>query len=347
MLYVTTRNHRDSYTAQRALSEQRGPDGGLYIPFRVNPFSPEETAGLSALTFNQCLAKMLNLLFHTRLHETDLDYCIGRRPVQLVPMSHRIVIGECWHSSGREFARMVRSISGIVRADGNPSAQPGAWLETGVRIGVLFGIYGELVRSGVIAPGAAVDVSVVSGDFSAPMSVWYARAWGLPIGNIVCCCNENSAVWELIYHGQLRTDGISVPTATPEADVTLPDGLECLISSACGEAEALRFVDSCRIGKVYAPPEIVLRKLREGMQVSVVSGERMMATIPSVYATNSYLLSPYAALSYAGVLDYRVRTGETRCALVLVERNPLCDADTVAGAMKMTAGELAGLSRKQ
>ena len=188
---------------------------------------------------------------------------------------------------------------------------------------------------------------MVSGDFSAPMSAWYARAWGLPIGNIVCCCNENSAVWELIYHGQLRTDGISVRTATPEADVTLPDGLERLISSACGEAEALRFVDSCRIGKVYAPPEAVLRKLREGIWVSVVSGERMSSTIPSVYATNSYLLSPYAALSHAGLLDYRVGTGETRCALVLAERNPLCDVDTVASAMKMNAGEIAGLSGKQ
>ena len=347
MQYVTTRNHHECYTAQRALTERRGPDGGLYIPFRLDPFSPEETEGLSALTFNQRMVKILNLLFDTRLHETDLGYAIGRHPVRLVPMSHRILIGECWHSSGREFARMVRGISRLIRGDGNPSAQPGAWVDIGVRIAALFGIYGELVRSGEISPGAAVDISVVSGDFSAPMSAWYARAWGLPIGNIVCCCNENSAVWELIYHGQLRTDGISVRTATPEADVTLPEGLERLISSACGEAEALRFVDSCRIGKVYAPPEAVLRKLREGIWVSVVSGERMSSTIPSVYATNSYLLSPYAALSHAGLLDYRVGTGETRCALVLAERNPLCDVDTVASAMKMNAGEIAGLSGKQ
>ena len=347
MLYVTTRNHRDSYTAQRALTEQRGPDGGLYIPFRVEPFSQSEIESMAALTFNQRLAMMLNYLFQTRLSAQELDFALGRYPVRLVPMSHRILIGECWHSSGREFQRMARSISGIIRRDTSPSAQPGQWLETGARIAILFGVYGELLRSDIMGSDKRMDISVVSGDFSAPMSAWYARAWGLPIGNIVCCCNENSAVWDLIYHGQLRTDGISVPTATPKADVTLPEGLECLISSACGETEALRFVDCLRTGKVYVPQEASLRRFREGIQVSVVSGERTMATIPSVYATSAYLLSPYAALAYAGLLDYRVRTGETRCALVLAERNPLCDAVTVANAMNGTVAELQELLTKQ
>ena len=42
MLYVTTRNNRDAYTAQRVLRENRGPDGGLYVPFREPVFSREE-----------------------------------------------------------------------------------------------------------------------------------------------------------------------------------------------------------------------------------------------------------------------------------------------------------------
>lgn len=335
MLYVTTRNHRDSFTAQRALTEQRGPDGGLYIPFRVNPFPSEEVEALAKLSFNQCVARILNYLFHSRVSDSDLDYCVGSRPVHLEPMSHRIVMGECWHSSGKAFSRMVRNLSGLLRADGNSSVQPGKWLETGVRIAVLFGIYGELLRSGGLNTDKSFDISVASGDFSAPMSAWYARAWGLPVGNIVCCCSENSAVWELIYHGQLRTDALSACTAAPEAAAALPEGLECLISSACGEEEALRFVEAWRMGKVYCPRESALQRIRKGMHVSVISEDRMLSTIPSVYATNSYLLSPGAAIAYAGLLDYRVRTGETRCGLVFAERNPLLDAEAVARAMKI------------
>ena len=46
MLYVTTRNNRDAYTAQRVLRENRGPDGGLYVPFREPVFSREEIDAL-------------------------------------------------------------------------------------------------------------------------------------------------------------------------------------------------------------------------------------------------------------------------------------------------------------
>ena len=62
----------------------------------------------------------------------------------------------------------------------------------------------------------------------------------------------------------------------------------------------------------------------------------MLSTIPSVYATNSYLLSPGSAIAYAGLLDYRVRTGETRCGLVLAERNPFPVEEAAARAMKIS-----------
>ena len=51
MLYVTTRNNRDAYTAQRVLRENRGPDGGLYVPKDFPHFSMEEIAALGALDY--------------------------------------------------------------------------------------------------------------------------------------------------------------------------------------------------------------------------------------------------------------------------------------------------------
>ena len=45
MLYVTTRNDQEVYTAQRALREGRGPDGGFYVPFRDPVFPEEDTQG--------------------------------------------------------------------------------------------------------------------------------------------------------------------------------------------------------------------------------------------------------------------------------------------------------------
>ena len=98
MLYVTTRNNRDAYTAQRVLRENRGPDGGLYVPFREPVFSREEIDALKEKSFHQCVAEVLNRLFNTKLTRWDVEFCVGRYPVRLVNLPQRIIAGECWHN---------------------------------------------------------------------------------------------------------------------------------------------------------------------------------------------------------------------------------------------------------
>lgn len=340
MLYVTTRSNRDAYTAQRALCENRGPDGGLYLPFRSPRFSQADIEALAGKSFNKCVAELLNLMFNTKLTQWDVDFCVGRYPVRLVNMPQKVIIAESWHNPDWEFDRMVRSLVTSIRADGDADAAISDWAEIGVRIAVLFGVFGELMRAGIAGKDKTVDISVVAGDFSAPMSAWYAREWGLPIGNIVCCCNENGNLWDLIHHGQLRTDVLSIKTATPEADITLPVGLERLVYASGGSLEVQRYLEVTRRGGMYCPNDGVLAKLRKGIHVSVVSDRRMESTIPSVYGNSSYVLSPYGALAYAGLLDYRAKTGESRHAIVLVEKSPLCDGETVAKAMGISVAEL-------
>ena len=60
MLYVTTRDNRETYTANRALTESRGPDGGFYVPFRMPVFSEEEIRSLGDKSFGQCVSEVLN-----------------------------------------------------------------------------------------------------------------------------------------------------------------------------------------------------------------------------------------------------------------------------------------------
>lgn len=333
MLYVTTRNNRDAFTAQRVLRENRGVDGGFYLPFKKPQFSAEEIQAFSEKSFNQCVADILNLLFNLKLTSWDVDFCIGRYPVRLEPLGHRIIMAEPWHNPDWSYERLVRNLNSCLSKEGNISSN---WTNIAVRIAVLFGIYGQLRRMGI----ASADISLLSGDFSAPISAWYARQMGLPIENIICCCNENNTLWDLICHGQMRTDSISIPSAVPDADVVLPADLERLIYECGGLEEVASYLDACRRGAIYYPNDAVLKKLRKGIFVSVVSSPRMETTIPSVYRTHQYLLSPYSALAYDGLLDYRAKSGETRHAVVLAEKCPIQDAETVANALGITADEL-------
>lgn len=339
MLYATTRSNRDAFTPQRILSERRGADGGLYIPFRDPRFTEEELDALGQKSFSQCVAELLNLQFNTKFTSWDVDLAVGRYPVRLKKLSQRIVMAELWHNPDWRFSGMVSHLARNIGAEPD-TRREGDWVCIGVRIAVLFGIYGELKRAGMADRDNPFDVSCVSGDFSGPISAWYARKWGLPVGNIICCCNENSDVWNLICHGQFRTDTVAKKTTTPDADVVLPESLERLICAALGREEAARYVTCIHTGATYYVEDSLLQQLRRGLYVAVVSQPRVQSTIPSLYANCGYVLSPYDALSYGGLLDYRSKTGARRHAVVLSEKSPRWDLNMVASSLQTTPQKL-------
>ena len=324
MLYVTTRSNSETFTSNRALTENRGPDGGLYVPLHMPCFTPEEIKGLKDKPLGQRMADVLNLFFGTRLSGWDLDLTIGKSPVRLVPVGRRELLVESWHNPEGNFDWLVRSLSEALT--GIQEDFDSEWLSVAARIGVLFCAFGALMEQGI---AGKVDVSVPSGDFSGCVAAWYARQMGLPIGNIICCCNENGAPWDLIHRGELRTNSVALRTSTPLCDQVIPRDLERLVFACGGYPQAESYVLAVRRGGMYCPDEATAKKLREGLFVSVIGERRMKSTI---YTTTSRIIGPYTALAYSGLLDYRARTGESRYALILSERSPLCDGDTVAEA---------------
>ncbi len=320
MRYTSTRNSSLTHTARKALSEGRSPDGGFFVPAPGESIGRDLLPYLPGRPFNDTVALVLNRLWDTSFSAHDVRLAVGRTPVRLTALANRILVGECWHNLDETYDRLVKNITAHFCPDA--SLVSGSWAEISVGIAVLFGIFGELMGKGLASEERKVDVSLVSADFSLAMAAWYARNWGLPIGNIVCCCNENNALWNLFTHGMLRTDGVSFITPTPRADVCVPLSLERLVYECCGQRETARYVERVRKGESYYPDDAMLQKLRRGMYVSVVSTPRMLDIIPNAFTTHGYLLSPYSALAYGGLLDYRAVTGESRRGLLLAEEAP-------------------------
>lgn len=338
MLYVTTRNNKDTFTAHRALTENRAPDGGFYIPFRMPRFDKEQIESLAKRPFSQCTADILNLLFGTRLTAFDVDFSIGRCPVRMVNLSHRILLGETWHNLEWDFDRMVNNL--YQKVTGTEDSPPTDWFRISVRIAVLFGFFGKLMRKEIADVKAPVDVAVLSGDFSTPMAAWYARSWGLPIANIVICCNDNNNPWELLHHGEMRTNVVAVRTGTPDGDYAVPTDLERFVHECGGHREVNRYVEICRAGRMYIPSDFVYENMQQGMYASVVGEARVRSAIPNVYRTHDQVLDPYAALIYSGLLDYRAGTGESRSALILSDKGPGRDPEAIASTMGISVEEL-------
>jgi len=333
LLYVTTRNHQDAFTTPHVLVADRGADGGLYVPLNLPKLSEQEQNKLSGKAFGQRIAEILNLFFSAKLTGWDVDFSIGRYPVRMERLPHRILLAETWHNPDWQYKRLERNLMELLQAQTNV---PGNWVSLAVKMAVLAGVLGNRE----ILDQYPVDVAVVSGDFTSPISAWYLRKMGFPIGNIICCCNENNQFWDLICNGQMRTDGMSLSTIVPEADVTLPVNLERLIFACGGISETEKYMDCCRNGSMYSVSDTMLQQLRQGLYASVVSSNRVESTIPNVYNTYGYVLSPASALAYSGLMDYRTKTGITRAAIVLSDQSPVCDAVSVAKAMDIPVAEL-------
>ena len=324
MLYATTRDNHDAYTAHKALTENRAPDGGFYVPFRMPQYSLEEIESLKQKSFGQCVAEVLNQLFGTTLTAWDVECTIGRSCARINPMTQRIVVAEVWHNLDWNFKSTVSGILSLLTEEKIPSD----WAMIGIRIAVLFGLFGKLMRKGLVDMKNPMDIAVMSGDFSAPMAAWYARQMGLPIANIICGCADNSPAWDLLHLGTVKTEG------------DMPAFLEQLICETLGHKEAQRYGEVCADGGVYSLLPVEAEKLRRGMFAGVVSQDRVETLISNVYNTDAYILGPKASIAYGGLLDYRAKTGANRLALLLAERSPVCDGDLVAKAMGISKSEL-------
>jgi threonine synthase len=150
---------------------------------------------------------------------------------------------------------------------------------------------------------------------------------GLPVDCIICG-HQDSAVWDLIHHGQVRTDN------------GLPENLERLVSGALGVEENLRFCQVCQDKRLYTLQPEALETLQKGMYAAVTSWERLLALIPSVYRTSGYIMGPQTAMAYGALQDYQAMNGANHLALVLSEKSPVRDSKLVADAMSITQREL-------
>ena len=111
MLYLTTRDKSDAFTAHRVLRENRGQDGGFYLPFRMPSFSQEELLTLKEKSFGQCMADMLNLFFSCRMTGWDVEFSIGRYPVKLAGVNQRVVAVQLWNNQASDFQKLERTLT--------------------------------------------------------------------------------------------------------------------------------------------------------------------------------------------------------------------------------------------
>ena len=238
MLYLSTRNKADSFTAYRVLHSETASDGGMFLPMQFPKLDDFALAAYERMNFGEAVASILNIFFGTSLSGWDVDFCVGRQAVELASCGYRVFLAESWHNPAGTHDYFVNRLFGLVRGEHNLSAEPNGWFYTAVNIAILFGMYGKCCRQDIYE----FDVAIESADLQMLFAVHYAQKMGLPIRKIILGCKEDDGLWELFSYGEYQSFRRPVLS-----------GLEALIWLEFGYAEVQAYLKSRNIRVAVYP----------------------------------------------------------------------------------------------
>ena len=336
MLYATTRDPEGNYTAQWALTNDRAPDGGFYVPYRPPYFYPSNLKSLEEKSFLQVEAECLNLLFSTKITDFDLMFAAGPSPVRIAPLGRRTFSGERWRNTDWTFEGYVSQVSRLLRVEKEKGY--GTWGKIGISMAMILAMILRLRAEGILPKEESLDIAMEGDSLLTAAACLYLKEWGIPIRKVICGCRESKGLWELLHDGQMHTDIL-------EPDSPMVDGLEMLLAAESYQAEVRRFLNCVQHGKPYVPADSLLRKLRQDLSASVISEKRRKNTVPKVYLSYHYILSQDGAMGYGGLLDDRAVSGSGSYGLVLCDSFPGLYLKELSESLKLSQPETERLLR--
>lgn len=310
MLYVSTRNTVDTYTAHHALCETTAPDGGFYVPFHLPVFTQDALTAMRSQSCGETIAQVLNLFFGLHLTQWDIECKIGRNPIKVETIQHKLLIAECWRNPDASYGYLHKCLYDLMTNEETPCKLPVGWSCVGIEIALLFGMFTAIEHT-----HTALDIAVTSGDFMTMTAISYAKKMGLPVNLTVCTCSEDSTFWDLLNKGTLSTN-------TTDFTPGRPNYLECFLFVNFGADAACQYLQSKEQKGNYFIDENQQQQLSENVFVAVVSSNRVDAVISNMVRTCGYNLDIDAALAFGGLQDYRSSTGINIPTLIISKRRP-------------------------
>ena len=310
MLYVTTKSINDVYTANRTLCADFAPDGGLFIPYRMPFYTHKELYPIVENTFPQTVADILNVFFPVHLNGWDIEFAVGK-VLKIQSLGQKIHVAELWHNPDLDFTFVFKKLFHAV--SGRESDEPTQWFAIALRIAILFGIYGELIREGALEKGQMMDVSVNAQNSAETVAVFYAKQMGLPVGTVIFSCEEDSVIWEFFRRGSVSTSALAEQVDSAQM-------LERIIYSVFSKEDSAHLREAVQSGGLYRIDAEAVIAMQKETFAAAVGTTRLDIVINSVFHKDNYKMHAHTARSMGGLQDYRASAGESRTAILFSEK---------------------------
>lgn len=202
-----------------------------------------------------------------------------------------------------------------------------------------FYTYLTLLKRGDIMEGEAINVSVPTGNFGNILAAYYAKAMGLPLGQLICASNDNKVLYDFMATGTYDRNRPFILTTSPSMDILISSNLERLIYAIADDKEnqTRDFMEALKAKGVYHITPSMKAKLSDfygnfADQAATAQG------IKSVYEAEGYLMDPHTAVGYQVMSAYKKGTKDDRKTVVVATASPYKFTRSTMTALKATYG---------
>ena len=185
-----------------------------------------------------------------------------------------------------------------------------------------FSAYCDLVASGEIKAGDAINVCVPTGNFGNILAAYYAKEMGLPVKKLICASNSNSVLTEFLTTGVYDKNREFFTTISPSMDILISSNLERLLYSMSGSENVCAWMKSLAENGKYEIDAESFAKIKADFAAGCCDDEETKATIADVFKAKNYLCDTHTAVAVKVYNDYKAETGDSTPTVIAATASP-------------------------
>lgn len=195
--------------------------------------------------------------------------------------------------------------------------------------------YAQLVKTGEISLGEAINVVVPTGNFGNILAAYYAKKMGLPVAKLICASNANNVLTDFLNTGVYDRNRPFYTTVSPSMDILISSNLERLLYDLSGRDDAAVrdwFGKLNQTGR-YEVSDEVKAQIKELFWAGCCDDAGTEQTIGDTFDKDHYLCDTHTAVAVNVYRQYKEATGDGTKTVIASTASPYKFASSVLGAI--------------
>lgn len=182
-----------------------------------------------------------------------------------------------------------------------------------------FSAWCDLIATGKITEGEAIDFCVPTGNFGDILAAYYAKKMGLPIRRLICASNANNVLTEFLTTGVYDRNRKFYSTISPSMDILISSNLERLLYDMTGRdsEKVCGWMKQLSETGRYQVDGATLEKIQQIFSAGFCGDRETKNEIGRIYREEHYLCDPHTAVAARVCREYR-KKGDCAAHTVIV-----------------------------